>query len=86
MTRQAVGDMSIPIQCRPAFCAATSAVPQPQKVSSTSASGSEEISMILSRSFSGYWVGNPIRSPAALCTGPMSSQTEPRGTPLPSSR
>ena len=35
MTRQAVGEMSMPIHWRLRFCAATSAVPQPQKASST---------------------------------------------------
>ena len=39
MTRQAVGEMSMPIHWRPRFCAATSAVPQPQKASSTMSFG-----------------------------------------------
>ena len=39
MTRQAVGEMSMPIHCRPKFSAATSAVPQPQKASSTMSFG-----------------------------------------------
>jgi hypothetical protein len=33
MTQQAVGEISMPIHCRLRFCAATSAVPQPQKAS-----------------------------------------------------
>jgi hypothetical protein len=57
ITRQAVGEMSIPIHCRPSFCAATSAVPQPQKGSSTMSLGLLLAWMMRSKSASGFCVG-----------------------------
>ena len=39
VTRQAVGEMSIPIHWRPTFWSATRAVPQPQKASRTMSLG-----------------------------------------------
>jgi hypothetical protein len=57
MTRQAVGEMSMPIHCRFNFCAATSAVPQPQNPSSTMSFSLLLIWRMRSNSLSGFWVG-----------------------------
>ena len=57
MTRQAVGEMSMPIHWRPRFWAATSAVPQPQKASSTMSFSLLLALMMRSRRASGFCVG-----------------------------
>ena len=57
ITLQAVGEMSIPIHWRFNLCAETSAVPQPQNASSTTSFSFVLVTMIRSRSASGFWVG-----------------------------
>ena len=57
MTRQAVGDTSMPIHWRLRFCAATNAVPHPQKASRTISFSLLLAVMILSSRASGFWVG-----------------------------
>ena len=53
----ALGEMSMPIQRRPRFSAATQAVAHPQKGSSTTSSSLDEALMMRSRSASGFCVG-----------------------------
>ena len=82
MTRHAVGDMSMPIHWRSSFCAATSAVPQPQKASSTMS-----FSLLLAlmmRSSSGQRLLRRIAKTLFACelTGWMSSQTSADGHAL----
>ena len=57
ITRQAVGEMSIPTHWRPRFSAATKAVPQPQKASRTTSPSFVLERMSRSSSISGFWVG-----------------------------
>ena len=47
----------MPIQLRPSFCAAWTAVPQPQNGSSTTSPSFDEAAMIRSSSASGFCVG-----------------------------
>jgi|GEM_PF-3926363 len=49
--------MSMPTQRRPSFCAATVAVPQPQKGSRTTSPSLDEALMMRSSSASGFCVG-----------------------------
>ena len=57
-----LGEMSMPIQRRPRFSAATQAVAQPQKGSSTTSPSLDDALMMRSRRARGFWVGYPIRS------------------------
>src|SRR5208337_4510007 len=86
MTRQAVGEISIPIHCRPKFCAATTAVPQPQKASRTMSFSLLLRRIILSSSDNGFCVGYPRRSLEEAWMYLMSSHQVVSGTPLASSR
>ena len=88
MTRQAVGEMSMPIHCRERFSAATSAVPHPQKASRTMSFGLLLALMIRSKRASGFCVGKPSLSPFLLMPRSisMSSHQLCSGTPMLSSR
>lgn len=65
--------ISIPIHRRPSFCAASMAVPQPAKGSSTTSSFVDDVAIMRSSSASGFWVGYPNRSFAIALIGAMSS-------------
>ena len=49
--------MSMPIHCRPSFCAAATAVPHPQKGSNTTSPALEDVLIIRSSKPSGFCVG-----------------------------
>jgi len=57
ITRQEVGEISMPIHWRFSFCAATSAVPHPQNASSTMSFSLLLALMMRSKSASGFCVG-----------------------------
>jgi len=86
MSAMAKWVMSIPIQRRFSFCAACTAVPQPQKGSSTTSPSLLDALMMRSKSGIGFCVGYPSRSVALAFTGEISVQTSCKDVPLTSSR
>ena len=71
----AFAEISIPIQRRPRFCAATTDVPQPQNGSRTRSPGLLDALMIRSSSATGFCVGYPRRSAFRRPTGDIPSRS-----------